>query len=198
MSKHNLAILQNGGRPSGCLMVKNGTENMTDEQREQLRADVQNSYAGSANAGRIMVLEGSFEWKEIGLSPKDLDFDGGKNMASREIAQAFGVPPMLLGIRGDTTFANYKEARLHLWEDTILPLAELIRLEFSNWISQRSKQQVEIMFDLDEIHALASRREIIWNRISNADFLNADEKRELLGFPPRESHKIHHEIHKDS
>jgi HK97 family phage portal protein len=183
MSDHNIAILQNGGRPSGCLMVKNGTENLTDEQREQLRSDIRNAYAGSLNAGKMMVLEGSFEWKEMGLSPKDLDFGVGKNIASREIAQAFGVPPALVGLQNDSTFTSYREARLHLWEDTILPLAEFIRLEFSNWLCHKFNDQVEIMFDLDAVHALMSRREILWNKISNADFLSTDEKRELLGFP---------------
>ncbi|MDR2157726.1 MAG: phage portal protein [Holosporaceae bacterium] len=186
MSKHNLSILQNGGRPSGCLMVKS-LENMTDEQRQQLRSDVQEAYAGTANSGKIMVLEGGFEWKEMGFSPKDLDFDSGKNTTAREIAQAFGVPPVLLGIRGDSAFTSYKEARFHFWEDTILPIAESIRLEFSNWLSTRFNRPVEMIFDLDSIHALVSQREKLWHKISNADFLTVNEKREILGYPPIES-----------
>ncbi|MDR0677213.1 MAG: phage portal protein [Holosporaceae bacterium] len=183
MSKHNISILQNGGRPSGCLVVKN-SENLTDEQRQQLKSDIQEAYSGTANSGKIMVLEGGLEWKEMGLSPKDLDFDAGKNTAAREIAQAFGVPPVLLGIREDTAFSNYKEARLHFWEDTVLPLAEFIRLEFSNRFSARFNRSVEMIFDLDTIHALSSKREGLWSRISNADFLTINEKREILGYLP--------------
>jgi HK97 family phage portal protein len=184
MSRHNLAILQNGGRPSGCLMVKGGMENLTQEQREQLREDIRNSYTGSKNAGKVMVLEGNFEWRELGLSHKDLDFETGKNITSREIAMAFGVPPMLVGILGDSTFNGYREARLHLWEDTILPLAESIRLEFNAWLSKKIARRVELVFNLDEVHALAAKREIVWNKIAAADFLSVDEKRTLLGFSP--------------
>ncbi|MDR2267885.1 MAG: phage portal protein [Holosporaceae bacterium] len=184
ISDHNLAILQNGGRPSGCLMVKNGDEGLTDEQREQLRTDLQSAYVGSKNAGKIMVLEGSFEWKEMGLSPKDLDFDVGKTVTSKEIALAFGIPPSMLGMHENTTFSGYREVRLQLWEDTILPLGELIRQEFSTWLSRKFSEAVEIVFDLDAVHALTSRREILWQKISNADFLTANEKREILGFPP--------------
>ncbi|MDR1561237.1 MAG: phage portal protein [Holosporaceae bacterium] len=183
MSNHNLAILQNGGRPSGCLMVKN-TENLTEEQRRQLRSDIQEAYSGALNAGKVMILEGGLEWQEMGLSPKDLDFDAGKNITAREIAQAFGVPPILMGIQGDSAFANYKEARLHFWEDTVLPLAEFIRLEFSSWLSSKFGKQVEMTFDLEGVHAIMSRRESLWNKISNADFLTIDEKREILGYPP--------------
>lgn len=191
MSKHNLALLQNGGRPSGCLMVKNEIGRMTKEQRQQLREDIKNAYAGTLNAGKIMVLEGSFEWKEMGLSPKDLDFESGKNLTSREIAQAFGVPPILVGVQGDSNYTNYKEARMHFWEDTVLPLAEFIRLEFNNWLSQKFGKNLEIILDLDAVPALISRRESLWNKISNADFLTIDEKRELVGYAPiKEVNKI--------
>lgn len=187
MSNHNLSILQNGGRPSGCLLMKSSLMNLTNQQREQLRDDIRKAYGGAFNAGKIMVLEGDFEWHEMGLSPKDLDFSGGKDLTTREIAQAFGVPPVLVGLRGDSGFSNYREARMHLWEDTILPLAELIRLEFGNWISQKFGEEIEIILDLDSIHALTSRRDILWQKISAADFLTTDEKREILGFPPFDS-----------
>jgi HK97 family phage portal protein len=131
-----------------------------------------------------MVLEGGLEWKEMGLSPKDLDFNTGKNIAAREIAQAFGVPPVLIGIQGDSAFTSYKEARLHFWEDTVIPIAEFIRLEFSNWLSNRFNRSVEMIFDLESIHALISQRESLWSKISNADFLTINEKREILGYPP--------------
>jgi HK97 family phage portal protein len=188
MSKHNLSILQNGGRPSGCLVVKN-SENLTEEQRQQLRSDIRDAYEGTANSGRIMVLEGGLEWKEMGLSPKDLDFNAGKNMAAREIALAFGIPPLLMGIHGDSSFTNYREARLHFWEDTIMPLAEFIRFEVGNWLSVRFNRKIEMIFDWDAVHALISKRESLWNKISSADFLTANEKREILGYPPIKEQK---------
>jgi HK97 family phage portal protein len=184
ISEHNLAILQNGGRPSGCLMVKGGLENLTEEQRDQLREDIKNAYAGSSNAGKMMVLEGGLEWKEMGLSPKDLDFSGGKNITSGEIARAFGVPPSMLGMSEKSNFSSYREARLHLWEDTILPLGELIRMEMSRWLSKKNHQAVDVIFDLDAVLVLASKREMLWQKISDANFLTINEKRELLGFPP--------------
>lgn len=188
MSSHNIAILQNGGRPSGCLIVKN-SENLTHEQREQLRTDIRAAYSGTANSGKVMVLEGGLEWKEMGMSLKDLDFNEGKNLTAREIAQAFGVPAVLIGIKGDTAFTSYKEARLHFWEDTVLPLADLIRTEFSSWLSEKFNQEIEISFDLDAVHALASKREMLWNQVSNSDFLTINEKRKLFGYSPLEDQK---------
>ena len=179
MSRHNLAILQNGGRPSGCFTVKNGV-NLTDEQREQLRADIQNAYAGAKKAGKILLLEGGLEWKEMGLSPKDLDFETGKNVAAREIAQAFGIPPILLGIKGDAAFSSYREARLHFWEDTILPLAEYVWNEIVEWLAEKYQLDVTVNLNIESIQALSEKREAVWRKISDSKFLSDEEKREIL------------------
>lgn len=183
VAKHNLSLLQNGGRPSGCLVLKNASY-QDPEIMENLRSSVRKAYAGSDNAGKIMVLEGDFEWKEVGLSPRDLDFHNGKVLSAREISQAYGVPPVLVGVPSDGSFLNYKEARLHLWEDTIIPMTEYIKTEFENWLSKRFKTVIHVHFDLDGVLALAEKREALWNKISNADFLTVDEKRKILGYGP--------------
>lgn len=187
MSKHNLSILQNGGRPSGCLVLKD-CKYLDNTTREEMRKRLSEIYSGAKNAGRIMLLEGGYEWQEMGLSPKDLDFAEAQNTIAREIVQAFGVPPILVGIHGDSSFNNYREARAHFWEDTILPLAELIRTQFTDWFQRKYQTDCEIFLDLDSIPALIAKREKLWEKISSADFLSVDEKREILGFPKRSKH----------
>ena len=81
-------------------------------------------FAGTANAGRPLLLEGGLKWQAMSLTPADMDFAGMKAAAAREIALAFGVPPMLLGLPGDSTYANYREANRALWRLTVLPLAD--------------------------------------------------------------------------
>lgn len=186
VGSHNLALLQNGGRPSGALTLKTSphSPSLTDQQRETLRHDLRTVYEGGSNAGRIMILEGDFDWKEMGLSPKDLDFLEGKNISAREIAQAFGVPPMLVGINGDATFANYKEARLHLWEDTIIPLLELVLAEFNHWLTSYFGSHLRLHYDSDSIAALVMRREAKWAKVMAADFLTINEKRQAVGYSP--------------
>lgn len=186
VSTHNLALLQNGGRPSGVFIWK-GTEDgwgLTDEQKQSIRDSITHVYSGQGNAGRIMVLEGDVEWKELGLSPKDMDFAEGKHIAAREISQAFGVPPMLVGVPGDATYANYKEARFHLWEDTILPLLERFQDAFTHSLGKRYDENLRFSYDVDAIAALAPRRESTWRKLSEAPFLSDNEKRQALGYSP--------------
>lgn len=184
VGKHNLSLLQNGGRPSGAFMVKPGPygQPLTEEQRNTLKHDLKTLYEGEKNAGKLMILEGDCEWKEMGLSPKDLDFVEGKNISAREISQAFGVPPMLVGISGDATFANYKEARFHLWEDTILPLLDFLIAEFNLWLVPYFGENLKLSYDIDAIPALAPKREAKWAKVSACNFLTINEKRQALGY----------------
>jgi HK97 family phage portal protein len=186
VSSHNLALLQNGGRPSGALIVNRKAQHspMTEEQRQALQDDLRTLYEGEKNAGRMLLLEGDFEWKEMGLSPRDLDFIEGKNLSAREIAQAYGVPPMLVGVPGDATFSNYKEARYHLWEDTILPLLDQLTDELNLWLSPRFKPSLRLMYHIDAIPALAARREEAWAKLAAVNFLTINEKRQALGYAP--------------
>ncbi|MGV8948963.1 MAG: phage portal protein [Candidatus Paracaedibacter sp.] len=186
VASHNLALLQNGGRPSGGLIIRPSphARGMSDEQRDSLRQDLREVYAGHKNAGQILVLEGDCEWKEMGLSPKDLDFIEGKNLSAREIAQSYGVPPMLVGVPGDATFANYKEARFHLWEDTIIPLLELFVTEFNLWLAPVFDEKLRLSYNADAIPALAPRREAVWSKIAAASFLTINEKRQAVGYGP--------------
>lgn len=183
----NMSLLQNAARPSGALIFAPKGEtslNLSDEQFARLKEEIREQYAGARNSGRPMLLDGGMSWKEMGLSPKDMDFLNSRNGASRDIALAFGVPPQLLGIPGDNTYANYQEARLALWEETVIPLIRHLRDELNGWLVPRFDESLELDADLDEIPALTLRREKTWTRIANASFLTVNEKRAAVGFPP--------------
>ena len=129
-AKWNAALLDNAARPSGALVHDPGDKGMplSAEQVDRLREELAESFAGGANAGRPLLLEGGLKWQALSLSPADMDFLELKHSAAREIAMAFGVPPMLLGLPGDATYANYREANRALWRLTVLPLCAKILL----------------------------------------------------------------------
>jgi len=184
----NQAMLQNGARPSGALMVQASSEGggatLSEAQFERLKGQIDELYSGSRNAGRPLLLEGGLTWQEMSLSPKDMDFVNAKHTAARDIALAFGVPPQLLGIPGDNTYANMREARLALWEQTVMPLVDQIAAELSCWLAPRFAEGFEIVPDLDRVPALALRRERLWEKVAGADFLTLNEKRAAVGYGP--------------
>ena len=180
-AKWNRALLDNAARPSGALVYQSGDgSTLSPEQYERLRAEMEAGFAGAANAGRPMLLEGGLSWQALSLSPAEMDFARARDAAAREIALAFGVPPLLLGLPGDATYANYKEANVALWRLTLLPLTSRILSALSahlrNWWPG-----LEISVDRDAVPALSEDRERLWSQVAAADFLEPAEKRQILG-----------------
>jgi HK97 family phage portal protein len=181
----NRALLDNAARPSGAL-VYSGPEGATlsEEQFDRLKNELDESFSGARNAGRPLLLEGGLDWKALSLSPKDMDFIEAKAAAAREIALAFGVPPMVLGLPGDNTFSNYQEANRAFWRQTIVPFVSRLQKSFESWM-QADFGTFELRANLDGVDALSSERASEWARIGAASFLTDDEKREAVGYAPR-------------
>ena len=182
----NKALLDNAARPSGAL-VYGGPDvgNLSDEQFERLKKELEEGYQGPRNAGRPLLLEGGLDWKPMGISPRDMDFIAAKNQAAREIALAFGVPPMLLAIPGDNTYSNYQEANRAFWRQTVLPLAARVGEALARWLPDREEASLVLKPDLDKVEALSSERSALWQRLEQAGFLTRAEKRIAVGYDPQ-------------
>jgi HK97 family phage portal protein len=183
-ARWNKALLDNAARPSGALVFAADNNVLSGQQFDRLKRELDDTYTGTANAGRPMLLEGGLDWKAMSLTPKDMDFLEAKHTAAREIALAFGVPPMLLGIPGDNTFANYAEANRVFFRQTVLPLASRVGNAIAQWLSPQFGDGLRVVVDADRIDALSADRAALWERVSNAAFLTLNEKREAVGYGP--------------
>ena len=184
-SRWSKSLLDNAARPSGAIVYKgaDGQGSMAPDQYDRLLVEMESHHQGARNAGRPMLLEGGLDWKPMGFSPSDMEFQKTKEAAAREIALAFGVPPMLLGIPGDAAYANYQEANRAFYRLTVLPLATRVAASVSHWLSEYPGELVELRPDLDQVSALSGERDAQWRRVSEASFLSDAEKRTILGLP---------------
>lgn len=185
-ARWNKALLDNSARPSGALVYapKEGG-NLSEDQYERLKAELEEGYAGVTRAGRPLLLDGGLDWKAMGMTPKDMDFIEAKNAASRDIALAFGVPPMVLGIPGDNTYSNYQEANRAFYRFTVMPMVARTAGEFAAWLGPVFGRTLLMKPDPDQIEGLSVEREALWRRVGRADFLTEDEKREAVGYGRR-------------
>lgn len=180
-ARWNKALLDNAARPSGALVYSgpDGT-NLSADQFDRLREELEAAFQGEANAGRPMLLEGGLSWQALSLSPQDMDFVELKAAAARDIALAFGVPPMLLGLPGDNTYANYREANKALWRQTVLPLADRLLGGLAQGLAP-AFPGLTLSVDLNRLPALVEERAALWDQVAGADFLSPQEKRAMLG-----------------
>lgn len=191
-SAFNKALLENSAVPSGALKVlpdKEGKADLSDKASERLKQELESRFMGTRNAGRPMVLEGGLDWVAFSMKMKDMEFVEGKRDSAREIALAFGVPPMLLGIPGDNTYSNYQEANRAFWRETAIPLAKRGARAVTEWLCPAyqtgKKQRLKLVPDLDTIEALADERQAAWDRIEKSTSLTVNEKREAHGYDRR-------------
>jgi HK97 family phage portal protein len=181
-SRWNKALLDNAARPSGALVYDpaDGSTLSTD-QFARLKDELAAEFSGSGNAGRPLLLEGGLKWQAMSLTPADMDFVALKEGAARDIALAFGVPPVLVGLPGDATYANAREAGRALYRQTVLPMATRILnglgAMLGDWMGP-----VTLGVDTDQLSELAEDRARLWEQVGAADFLSKAEKREMLGF----------------
>jgi HK97 family phage portal protein len=181
------ALLDNAARPSGAIVFAgtDGGGHLSEEQYQRLLRELEDNHQGARNAGRPLLLEGGLDWRPMGYSPQDMEFLATKNAAARDIALAFGVPPMLLGLPGDNTYSNYQEANRAFYRQTVLPMVRKTANAVAAWLGAGSGESLSLEPDLDAVPALSAERDALWRRVGNAGFLDEDEKRALLGLPKK-------------
>ncbi len=186
-SRWNKALLDNAARPSGALVYEPGDgSSLSGEQFERLKSELGEQFSGSANAGRPLLLDGGLKWQALSLSPADMDFVALKEGAARDIALAFGVPPVLVGLPGDATYANAREAGRALYRQTVLPMAEQILTELGamlgDWLGP-----VGLAVDTDQISELAEDRARLWEQVGGGGFPEPRREARAAGVCAREA-----------
>ncbi len=189
--KWNFSLLKNRCAPPGALSTE---QVLSADQYNALKEQVEKQYSGADNAGRPFLLEAGLKWITMALNPAEMDWLEGSNMASREIAAAFGVPTQVIPLQGDQTFANYEQARAALWEDTVIPLAmdyydELNRFFAKYWPDEK----LAIVPDLNAIPALEVRRAERMTSLSTCTFLSTNEKRAEINYAAHDPEEVENE-----
>lgn len=182
----NNALLNNGAQPSGALVFapKEGNQSLSEDQWTRLKRELDEKFSGQRNAGKPLLLDGGLDWREMGFSPRDMNFGEGLNSSARLIALAFGVPPLILGIPGDNTFANYQEANKAFYRQTVLPKLNQWCQAMSWWLGPAFGDDVSIAPDTDDLEVFADERAEQWDRIEKSTVLTVNEKRERMDLEP--------------
>jgi HK97 family phage portal protein len=186
----NKSLIENSAR-TGFTVIVHG-DAMTQVQVDNLERHLRHM-GHPANAGKSKVIpisgrtaEGKGKLVDIikdSLSPMELDFNETIWNLAKRVCMGMGVPPQILGIPGESKFANYAEARRVFWEETILRYARLTSAAFNRWIFG-TNADVQIRYNIDDMPAFADKRAAIWERVSNASFMTINEKRQKVGLEP--------------
>jgi len=91
---------KNGMRPSGALKMSNF---LKAEQRDDVRKNIVEPFAGVMGTGKTMVLEGGMEFQQVSFNPIDAELLGTRKFQQETVAGWYGVPAWLAGISNSGT-----------------------------------------------------------------------------------------------
>lgn len=186
----NHSVLKNSGRLSLVAVMKSFGETkgstLTSEQLADLNKDI-TKFATGAGRGKPFVATGDWDFKELGLNNKDLEWLKGMEAMARNIALAFGIDPVLLSLPGDSTYSNKEQALSSLFKNIALPRLNQLVEELEHWFKQMMPGEWEFRLNLDDVIALEPEREKRWDRaMKSGGVLTINERRELMGYEPIE------------
>lgn len=178
---HNLAILKQGGRLSGAFIFQN---ELTEENYSRLKDQINANFSGAENAGRIALFSGDkVEYKELGLSLKDMDFVALKNNVETAIYNLLRIPLPLVKAE-QMTLANMGIAKLNLYHNAVLPLTKRIFEELSLMLLYRyeNSENLSITFRQQDIPALQAGIIEQLSQLSTLNILTINEMRSIVGY----------------
>lgn len=122
-------IFENGLQTSGYISSKVA---LNKDQRERLRQYLA-AFAGSKNAGKMMVLEGDLSYQNVTMNPEDAQMLESRAFSIEEICRWFRVPPFMVGhVTKQSSWASSVEGmNLIFLTNTLRPLLVNIEQEIS-------------------------------------------------------------------
>lgn len=171
----------NGATPSGVLTHPNTVKNP-----KALRESWNNAYGGSANAGKVAILEEGMKFDRISVPNNEAQFLETRKFQVSEICRIFRVPPHLVGDLEHATFSNIEHQSISFAVHTIRPW--LVRIEQSlnrALFSAMEKERFYVQFNIDGLMRGAYKERMEGYAIARQNgWMSANDIRELENMNP--------------
>jgi HK97 family phage portal protein len=139
-------LMNNSLRPSGIFSYP---ERVSNDQRETARTAITNAFAGSANAGKFLMMDGGVKYDPVSMTPEDAQFLDSRKLSNEDTARLFGVPPTSVGILDRGTYSNVEQESASLIQNCLGPLAARIESAFMRCLlTDTARQSLYIEHDL--------------------------------------------------
>lgn len=180
---------ENYGKPSGILTVdhilkkdKNGVN-----ERDRIRQSLYDFRTGGSS--KIVVLEADMKFNPVSLTPEESQLIENRRFSVEEICRWFGVPPVLIGASGATTWGSgISEITSGFVKFTIGPMLVSIEQALRSRVftlDERMTMQAEFSLDALMRGDITSRYQAYATAVQNG-FKTRNEVRQLENDEPVE------------
>ena len=148
---YNKSFLENDGAMSGNYHFPSKPEKKALREFKRWQ---ENRHRGPGKAGKFGITYGDIEYKEIGKTPKDLQYAEMRKMNREEILATLGVPPSIVGLLEYANYSNMEVQQKKFWMDTVIPMMMLIESKLTLQLAPLFNKEYYFQFDYSNIEAL--------------------------------------------
>lgn len=138
-SQYREQMWRNGGRMSGVIERSEKAPRWSGEARDRFATEWRSLYGeGGSDAGGTAILEDGMTYKPTGITPRDAQYVESRRLTREEVAIAFYLNPMMLGI-SEGGAGGWKEMHTQLYQDGLGP-----------WLAMLTQDiETQLLLDLD-------------------------------------------------
>ena len=182
-------IFENGLQSTGFLSSENA---LTKEQRDRLRRNLQ-SFIGSKNAGKLMVLENKLTYQNVTMNPEAAQLLESRSFSIEEICRWFRVPPYMVGhtTKQSSWASSLEGMNLLFLTHTLRPLLVNIEQEIGRCLLD-SDDEVFAEFSVEGLlRADSAGRAAYYTSALQNGWMSRNDVRRLENMPPIEGGDIY-------
>jgi len=179
----NATYFNNGCRPSLAFINDDKAFEFSPADLKEFQRHIDQRFSGTGNNDKPIVLQG-IKPQLLSTNPKDADFIQSLQQQELAIARGLGIPPILLNSGQGSTYANKHEAKLSLWDETLIPTCDSYAEELNARLTYRYPGKLKIIPDYSNVQALNQRRMDMYSIAKDATHLSLNERRKLTGQDP--------------
>lgn len=182
-------IFENGLQSTGFLSSENA---LSKDQRDRLRKNLQ-SFIGSKNAGKLMVLENKLTYQNVTMNPEAAQLLESRSFSIDEICRWFRVPPYMVGhtTKQSSWASSLEGMNLLFLTHTLRPLLVNIEQEIGRCLLD-SDDEVFAEFSVEGLlRADSAGRAAYYTSALQNGWMSRNDVRRLENMPPIEGGDIY-------
>lgn len=148
-SEYADSIMANGGYVSAVI---ESDAVIPDNVKQGLKDSWTSQYGGSANAGKVAILDRGLKLRPMSMPLTDQQYIESQKFGVEEIARIFGVPLHLIGSLDRATFSNIEQQSIEFVQNCLRPWAVNIEQAFDSKIFrilERDEMRFYTKFELN-------------------------------------------------
>jgi HK97 family phage portal protein len=148
------ALLANGGSPGGVLTTDGP---LTDSDMRSIRQSWRETYNRAEGHKQTAVLPKGTTYKEIGMTPVDMEHQDLREWNRDTIMSVFGVTRPIIGLTEGLNYASARHAFRVFWEVTVIPYLDFLVDELNTKLVARIAgvdKSMRLGYDISGVSAL--------------------------------------------